>query len=211
MRFRKITPANWISKPWKNGGGSTIQLVIFPEKASLEKEDFLLRVSIASTTQSGSFSQFPGYDRVLASLETESLLLKHADRDEKDREERLEFLKPYRFSGDEKTDCELKGPLARDLNAMIKSDQGSLEMHLLELPAYAKRKVSAADFTVLFCVRGDGRFAFPGEGRHPIVHESFEKDVTVAIETDSPSRKFDIEVGAQGAQFLITDFLTHLG
>jgi environmental stress-induced protein Ves len=206
LRFRKILPANWVSQPWKNGGGSTIQLVIFPEKASLEKGDFLLRVSIASTTQSGSFSSFPGYDRVLASLETGSLLLKHEDR-----EESLEFLKPYRFSGDEKTVCELRGPLARDLNAMIQSDQGSLEMHLLELPPYAKRKVSAADFTVLFCVRGDGRFAFPGEGRHPVVHESFEKDVTVLIETDSPSRKFDIEVGAQGAQFLITDFLTHLG
>ena len=85
MRFRKITPLNWIPKPWKNGK-ATIQLVIFPEKASLEKGDFLFRVSIASTTQSGSFSQFPGYDRVLASLlETEALLLKHADRQEKDQ------------------------------------------------------------------------------------------------------------------------------
>src|SRR5262249_4530093 len=51
---------------WKNGGGWTEQVAIFPNNATLESFDW--RVSIAGTNQGGPFSTFPGMDRTLALL-----------------------------------------------------------------------------------------------------------------------------------------------
>lgn len=49
---------------WKNGGGTTRQLAVFPPGAGID--DFLWRISIAQVDKAGPFSVFPGIDRVLA-------------------------------------------------------------------------------------------------------------------------------------------------
>jgi uncharacterized protein len=51
--------------PWKNGGGITYEVAIFPpDTASLD--DFEWRVSMARVETDGPFSHFPGIDRSLA-------------------------------------------------------------------------------------------------------------------------------------------------
>lgn len=51
-------------QPWKNGGGTTLELAIGPPGASWQSFDW--RVSLASISHSGPFSPFPGVDRTLA-------------------------------------------------------------------------------------------------------------------------------------------------
>jgi uncharacterized protein len=220
MRHRKITPNQWSPTPWKNGGGSTVQLAIFPLTSSLSEGNYTWRVSLATAQRSGPFSEFPGYDRALAVLSERPLVLNHhrgdsaAEREGKPDhrvEQILRPLIPYQFSGDEKTDCKILGEEARDINAMVKRDQGSLEMHVLELPPNAKKKVVATDYSVFFCVKGKGRFVLPVEGRKPVIHDEFVENTTIIIETTMPLEKLDIEVGPEGATFLVTDFLLHLG
>ena len=58
---------------WKNGGGSTTEIAVFPPGAGFA--DFDWRISLAAITQSGSFSLFPGIDRSLALVQGASLCL----------------------------------------------------------------------------------------------------------------------------------------
>jgi environmental stress-induced protein Ves len=59
--------------PWKNGGGSTTEIAIEPPGALLT--DFDWRISLATITQDGPFSIFPGVDRTLALVEGPGLVL----------------------------------------------------------------------------------------------------------------------------------------
>jgi len=66
-RFRVLKSRDYRRMPWKNGGGQTIEIAIFPEGASLG--DFDWRVSMARVESDGAFSIFPGTDRSLAILQ----------------------------------------------------------------------------------------------------------------------------------------------
>lgn len=57
--------------PWKNGGGSTIEVAVAPEGAGLD--DFDWRISMAVVAADGPFSVFPGIDRTLAILDGNGL------------------------------------------------------------------------------------------------------------------------------------------
>ncbi|OCP07946.1 MULTISPECIES: HutD family protein [unclassified Ensifer] len=59
--------------PWKNGGGETVEIAVFPEKASLG--DFDWRVSMATVASDGPFSSFPGIDRTLSILQGKGMRL----------------------------------------------------------------------------------------------------------------------------------------
>ncbi|MCS6098289.1 HutD family protein [Shewanella baltica] len=61
------------STPWKNGGGSTKQLLISPATADLT--EFNYRISIASISSNGPFSLFNGIDRQLVILEGDGVEL----------------------------------------------------------------------------------------------------------------------------------------
>ncbi|WP_174875869.1 HutD/Ves family protein [Vogesella oryzae] len=62
--------------PWKNGGGITRQLLVYPPAANLDT--FTLRISIADVDSDGPFSDFSGVDRTLGLLSGNGLAL-HED------------------------------------------------------------------------------------------------------------------------------------
>ncbi|WDZ75924.1 HutD family protein [Ensifer adhaerens] len=64
---------NYKRMPWKNGGGETVEIAVFPEKASLG--DFDWRVSMATVATDGPFSSFPGIDRTLSILQGKGMRL----------------------------------------------------------------------------------------------------------------------------------------
>lgn len=59
--------------PWKNGGGSTTEIAIFPAGSDLEGFDW--RISMAHVETAGPFSIFPGIDRTIVILEGSGLAL----------------------------------------------------------------------------------------------------------------------------------------
>lgn len=64
-----ITPlpaADRVAVPWKNGGGVTREVCVFPAGAGMD--DFLWRISMAEVAEAGPFSVFEGIDRHLTLL-----------------------------------------------------------------------------------------------------------------------------------------------
>lgn len=110
-----LDPATTIAMPWKNGGGTTLQLAISPKGASLE--DFAWRISSAQVAVDGAFSSFPGADRSLAVLAGNGLRLQREDG-------RVETLHSDGaiavFGGEETISAQLlDGPIT-DLNLMTR-------------------------------------------------------------------------------------------
>jgi environmental stress-induced protein Ves len=65
--MRLLRAAERTAVPWKNGGGTTRDVIVSPAGATLETFDW--RISIAEIAGSGPFSRFPGIDRKLAVLQ----------------------------------------------------------------------------------------------------------------------------------------------
>ncbi|WP_110751800.1 HutD/Ves family protein [Phyllobacterium leguminum] len=57
--------------PWKNGGGETTEIAVFPPHAGLS--DFDWRISMAKVASDGPFSIFPEIDRTLCILDGNGL------------------------------------------------------------------------------------------------------------------------------------------
>ncbi|MBI3283286.1 MAG: HutD family protein [Burkholderiales bacterium] len=144
------TQADYRSMPWKNGGGSTTELAIFPADATLDNFDW--RISTALVTGSGPFSHFAGIDRSLAVLEGSMRL--------SSLEQELGMLTPdsplCRFAGELSLHAELYSAWVLDLNVMSRRQRYSHyvqrlsgEMHEIDLPD--------ARQCLLYCVHGGAK------------------------------------------------------
>ena len=112
--MRILRAADRIAAPWKNGGGVTREVAVFPPGAGMDA--FAWRVSLADVTADGPFSAFPGVDRVLTVIEGSGLVL--------DLDGRLLALganaPPIAFAGETPVEARLtQGPI-RDLNVMVR-------------------------------------------------------------------------------------------
>ena len=101
-------------RPWKNGGGETAEIVVWPPAADFDGFDW--RVSTARVAQDGPFSGFPGVDRVLAVIEGGALILSVAGE-----RHVLDAAGPaLAFPGDVPCHGELAGAPLLDLNVMVR-------------------------------------------------------------------------------------------
>jgi len=134
------------SQAWKNGGGSTTELLKFPDN-----DDYDLRLSIATVERSGPFSQFQGYQRTIIQLEGEPMKLHHPDLNQS---KALELLSPYSFDGGWVTDCDVT-TTARDFNVIHKKSITAIATGVELLPPGAKKIIPVTNSPVfLFCVNG---------------------------------------------------------
>ncbi len=132
--------------PWKNGGGETAEIAVFPPDAGLA--DFDWRISMATVAVDGPFSTFPEVDRTLTILFGMGMIL---DIDGRSAMTLDTHSKPYAFPADLVTRATLVGGEVIDLNVMTR--RGRFEHHVerLELP-YIGRRNEAME--LLFCSAG---------------------------------------------------------
>lgn len=125
-----LGPTDFRDMPWKNGGGTTRELLRLPHPA--RPDDFALRLSIATVAQGGPFSTFPGIDRTLMLLEGEGMALQFGSG----RQATLDqALRPINFAGEEAVDCRLLGGALRDFNVMVARDWARTATRILQLAA----------------------------------------------------------------------------
>ncbi|MCJ2183002.1 HutD family protein [Novosphingobium sp. 1949] len=111
--------------PWKNGGGTTREIAVFPPGAGME--DFLWRLSMANVERPGPFSHFDGVDRVLAVLEGTLHLTGPALDAALDPGS-----DPLAFAADQPVDGAPIGGPVRDLNAMVRRSAFTVRMVRLQ-------------------------------------------------------------------------------
>jgi len=107
-----IRQSEFRSTPWKNGGGITREAIRVPESG----DPFRWRVSVAHIDQSGPFSDFAAYNRIMVLLRGGGVALKFSNG-----EERLlrDVGDVAQFDGALATQCELLGGACVDLNLMV--------------------------------------------------------------------------------------------
>ncbi|MBN8615850.1 MAG: HutD family protein [Deltaproteobacteria bacterium] len=109
-----VSPAEWITQPWRNGGGVTHE--VFREASASERSDtFTLRVSVAEVTRDGPFSRFEGIDRWITLLEGHGFTLHREGGPPRVIDRAFE---PFAFPGEAAIDCTLIDGPVRDLNVM---------------------------------------------------------------------------------------------
>jgi environmental stress-induced protein Ves len=112
--MRHLPAAGYRTMPWKNGGGITREIAVFPEAG-----DFLWRLSLATVASDGPFSAFPNIDRTLTVLEGEGIELSV----EGSGPARLRPGAPFAFPGDLPASARLLGGAVVDFNVMTRRDR----------------------------------------------------------------------------------------
>ncbi len=102
--------------PWRNGGGTTRELIAWPSS-----HDWEWRASVAEVSQSGSFSSFPGVQRWFAVLSGDGVGLTVNGQ----LYELHQIDQPLRFDGAAKTHCELLSGATQDFNLMVHSGRAA--------------------------------------------------------------------------------------
>ncbi|QYJ75492.1 MULTISPECIES: HutD family protein [Shewanella] len=114
MPIHLVAAKDFVTNDW--AGGSTTQLLIHPKGSSLAARDFEFRLSCARVEQSGQFSDFSGYDRLLLVLDGAMKLsgsalsearVQHADSS------------PWDFDGGLSVHAELTTAVVEDFNLFV--------------------------------------------------------------------------------------------
>jgi environmental stress-induced protein Ves len=142
--FAGLSPVSW-----KNGGGSTTQVAIFPPDAGFD--DFDWRISLATIAADGPFSQFPGVDRTLVLVEGHGFTL---DIDGEDRVIISDDEPMIAFHGESTVVAKLNRGPTTDFNVMTRSERCHHEFGRRRLDGESRFAVRA-DITILFLAEGD--------------------------------------------------------
>lgn len=137
-----LRAANYPRMPWKNGGGSTEEIT---RDAGTGLDGFGWRLSIADIGESGGFSTFAGYQRVITVLQGPGMTLRVDGQDTRP----LLPLDPFAFRGESQVSCTLLGGAIRDFNLIYAPDRYSARLQWLE---GEQRFFSSASTLLIFSV-----------------------------------------------------------
>ena len=155
--MKLLRAANHRRMPWKNGGGVTTEIAVFPVGAGLEA--FAWRLSMATVAGDGPFSLFAGVDRTLAVLEGEGILLSV----EGCPEQRITpGSPPVSFAADRPTSARLiSGPVS-DFNVMTRRGVWTHRVERLALRQSAAI-AHVGQVTIVFCAAGSATISQHGK------------------------------------------------
>jgi uncharacterized protein len=111
MNWNIVRLADIPATPWRNGGGVTRELAMWPDAG-----DWAWRMSVADVDKSGPFSKFDGIERWFAVLEGAGVQLDVAGVPHRVTAGDA----PLLFDGGADTDCELIDGKTRDFNLMVR-------------------------------------------------------------------------------------------
>ena len=145
------------STRWKNGGGTTAEIIVVPTGAGFD--DFDWRVSLATIAQSGSFSVFPGIDRTLVLVDGGGLALQ------------IDAAPPFnlhpgqpliRFRGEAAVEATLASGATTDFNVMTRRSTCSHQVEMLTFSG-SHRLTRRSTSTLLFLAGGEQILCQQGE------------------------------------------------
>ena len=145
--------------PWKNGKGTTRELLILPEDATLGGS-FDVRLSIARIERDAEFSTLEGVERIFTPLAGEPFALVH-ERFRDPIPQRIG--EPYRFDGSWKTRAVDVTTPVDVLNVMLGSPRATATVECLRASGRPRRFPLDTDHAILVVYRGHARVRVSGE------------------------------------------------
>ncbi|WP_249678294.1 HutD/Ves family protein [Pseudomonas abieticivorans] len=135
-----LRAAHYPRMPWKNGGGSTEEIT---RDTGTGLDGFGWRVSIADIAESGGFSSFAGYQRIITVLQGDGMILKVDGHDSRP----LKPFDAFDFAGEAAVSSELLGGAIRDFNLIYSPARYKARLQWLE---GEQRLFSSADTVLVF-------------------------------------------------------------
>ena len=128
MSWHTVALADVAPSAWKNGGGTTRELLAWPGPA-----DWVFRLSVAEVQADGPFSSFEGVQRWFAVLSGAGVCLRLGATATApvDVQVLTPASAPYCFDGALPLDCTLVGGATQDFNLMVRADQARAHMRRL--------------------------------------------------------------------------------
>jgi environmental stress-induced protein Ves len=147
--MRKLDPATYRTMPWKNGGGTTTEVLVLPPGADLAS--FEARISMARVESDGAFSTFEGVDRTLLVMAGAGMILRGKDGATRTLGPASP---PFAFAGDEALHATLIDGPVRDLNVM--SRRSTLRHRVERLAVDGEpRLVCSGELSVVVVLEGE--------------------------------------------------------
>lgn len=112
--IRVVRLSDMPEQPWKNGGGTTRELLAWPTAA-----DWTLRLSVARIASDGPFSAYPGISRWFAVLSGGGVELSWQGR----AAQLSPGTAPLHFDGGDAPGCRLLSGPTEDLNLMLRDSR----------------------------------------------------------------------------------------
>lgn len=145
-----LAPTDYRIMPWKNGGGTTREILAYPSDA----ENFDWRLSIADIQADGPFSPFPGYARTIMLLEGDGMRLQIGNAPTVTV---MEKFRPLDFDGGCETFCTLSNGPIRDFNIMSAKDRVAHTCRVIEHFPFVPRSNEHASAILVFALHGNTR------------------------------------------------------
>lgn len=147
-----IQYASLNATPWKNGGGSTTEIAIAPFGATFDNFDW--RISLATISQSGPFSTFPGIDRTLTLVSGPGVVLDVGN----ERKVALSEREPLvAFPGETPVSATVSSGATTDFNVMTRraACRHQLERRVVRDFSTLERR---SDVTLVFLAEGESLY-----------------------------------------------------
>jgi uncharacterized protein len=146
MSIELITPAQWQTQRWQNGGGITHQLC-----RQDDKHGMLWRLSIAEVASDGPFSRFDNIDRIILLLTGAGFSLHGVGA----KPQVLDVpLMPFAFAGETPIHCTLLNGTVRDFNLMTRRGAVQAQLQVLTVSA-ANQELTLSAHTLLYVASGN--------------------------------------------------------
>ena len=150
MGWHRISLNDVAPTPWRNGGGTTRELVVFPVR-----ENWHWRMSVADIEHDGPFSRFEGVQRWFAVLSGAGVRLGVGDAVHGVTSSSA----PLAFDGGAATHCALTAGPTRDFNLMVREGRGRME----RLSGAAALAVASGSAVALWSGAAPARATFEGQ------------------------------------------------
>lgn len=148
MHVTTFATKDYRRMPWKNGGGSTLELL---QEAGYDGS-FNWRLSIADVTTPGPFSKFDGIDRQIMLVNGNGMVLSF--KEDAPPMVISRPLKSYAFKGEWIADCRLLDGAIQDFNVMVRRDWGVAAVNGLDLVKDQCVTLAVAPLTILHLLDG---------------------------------------------------------
>jgi environmental stress-induced protein Ves len=186
MRVKKLTSADYHRMPWKNGGGSTLELLLDPATDG----GFNWRLSIADVEKPGPFSTFDGIDRQIMLMDGNGMVLSFANA--ASPTVIAKPLQPHAFQGEWQTDCRLIAGSIRDFNVMVRRSWGRAAVNGFDFVAGQKLTLAVAPLTLVHLFSGTADCGGENLVAGDTIRLDSEALATVVIAVTSPKARVAI-------------------